>query len=183
MPYLDDLARLRCEVFREYPYLYDGDTDAERAYLANYAGSEHVFLVLARFEGEIVGVSTCMPMAEADPAFQAPFVAREMLLDEICYFGESVLLPEFRGLGVGHRYFDLRERWSSVRGFTKNTFCSVIRPDDHPDKPVGYRQHDSLWTKRGYRRHDELIGELDWRESGDAFGTESSHKLVFWMKG
>jgi hypothetical protein len=23
-PYLDDLARMRIEVFREYPYLYDG---------------------------------------------------------------------------------------------------------------------------------------------------------------
>ncbi|HBF93820.1 MAG TPA: GNAT family N-acetyltransferase, partial [Marinobacter adhaerens] len=29
-PYLDDLARLRIEVFRHFPYLYDGDMDYER---------------------------------------------------------------------------------------------------------------------------------------------------------
>ena len=27
---LDDLARLRIEVFRDWPYLYDGDLDYER---------------------------------------------------------------------------------------------------------------------------------------------------------
>ena len=28
-PYLPDLARLRIEVFREFPYLYDGNLDYE----------------------------------------------------------------------------------------------------------------------------------------------------------
>ena len=33
---LDDLARLRITVFRDWPYLYDGDLDYERRYLAEF---------------------------------------------------------------------------------------------------------------------------------------------------
>jgi len=181
-PHLNDLAKLRCEVFREYPYLYDGDARAERKYLASYADSKNVFLVIARSEGNIIGVSTCMPMAQADAAFQAPFVAKDADLDEICYFGESVLLPEFRGCGVGHSFFDLREQWASIRGFTTNAFCAVSRPADHPRQPDGYRPHDPFWTKRGYVRRDDLVAQLNWRELDDDSTEESPHELVFWSK-
>ena len=32
----DDLARLRIEVFRDFPYLYEGDLDYERQYLSTF---------------------------------------------------------------------------------------------------------------------------------------------------
>ena len=31
-PFLDDVARLRIAVFRDFPYLYDGDPDYERGF-------------------------------------------------------------------------------------------------------------------------------------------------------
>ena len=36
-PWLDDVARLRLAVFRDWPYLYEGDADYERDYLGAYA--------------------------------------------------------------------------------------------------------------------------------------------------
>ena len=47
---LDDVARLRIEVFRHWPYLYDGDMDYERRYLSRYCGSGGAVLVGA-FDG------------------------------------------------------------------------------------------------------------------------------------
>ena len=38
--YFDDLSRLRIEVFRAFPYLYDGSLAHERKYLATYADTE-----------------------------------------------------------------------------------------------------------------------------------------------
>lgn len=38
-PYIADLARLRIEVFRAFPYLYEGSEDYEVSYLATYAQS------------------------------------------------------------------------------------------------------------------------------------------------
>lgn len=181
IPHIDDLAKLRCEVFREYPYLYSGDLGYEREYLAHYT-SKRAFLVIAKFENQIIGVSTCMAMMEADPAFQAPFIAAGYDLEKICYFGESVLIPEFRGHGVGHRFFDLRENWAISQHLTTQTFCAVLRPDDHPARPVDYRPHDAFWNKRGYARHDHLIAELDWPEIGSEPNACTKHQLVFWLK-
>lgn len=186
---LDHLADLRCEVFREYPYLYNGDLAYERDYLSHYTHSENAFLVLAKFQDRIIGVSSCIPLIEADPAFQEPFRAAGYDLSKIGYFGESVLLPEFRGHGVGHRFFDLREQWAQKHDFTITTFCAVIRSDDHPSRPQNYRPHDEFWKKRGYQRHDELVANLDWPEishshdsSEPGVSEDVSHSLVFWLK-
>jgi GNAT superfamily N-acetyltransferase len=180
---IEDLANLRCRVFREYPYLYAGDLDYEREYLAHYTKADSAYLVIAKSEGRIVGVSTCMPLTEADPAFRQPFMVAGYNPDQIAYFGESVLLPEFRGQGVGHRFFDLRESWAKDHHFEYNAFCSVIRSEDHPARPLHYRSNDSFWMKRGYRRHDELIAHLDWPEiSSSHHKPETCHQLVFWLK-
>ncbi|MFN6978503.1 MAG: GNAT family N-acetyltransferase, partial [Gemmobacter sp.] len=47
---IDDVARLRIEVFRDFPYLYDGDMDYERGYAASYRDSAGAILVGA-FDG------------------------------------------------------------------------------------------------------------------------------------
>ena len=57
-PWLDDVARLRVTVFRDWPYLYEGDLDFERDYLAAYARSAESVFVLAMQGGEVVGAST-----------------------------------------------------------------------------------------------------------------------------
>lgn len=183
MSFIDDIAKLRCEVFREYPYLYDGDLGYEREYLAHYTESKSAFLVIATYEGRVIGVSTCLPLMEADQAFQRPFIEANYDLSKIAYFGESVLLPEFRGQGIGHQFFDLRELWSKTHDYNINAFCSVIRPDAHPAQPKNFRNHDSFWMKRGYQRHNELIAKLDWPEILVSDNTPIiTHELVFWLK-
>lgn len=183
LSFIDDLAKLRCRVFREYPYLYDGDLGYEREYLAHYTGSESVFFVIAKYDGRMIGVSTCLPLVKADEAFQRPFIEANYDLSKIAYFGESVLLPEFRGQGIGHQFFELRERWAINHHFSINAFCSVIRTDDHPARPENYRLHDSFWIKRGYQRHHELIAKLDWPEIQVSDNVPKiSHDLVFWLK-
>ena len=37
LPYMGDLAALRIEVFREFPYLYEGTLEYEQRYLKSYA--------------------------------------------------------------------------------------------------------------------------------------------------
>src|SRR5690606_27718421 len=104
-PHLPELGRLRITVFREFPYLYDGDPAYEEAYLATYVNSPCSLVVLLRAEGSIVGATTCLPMADESAEFQAPFLAAGHDLDEIFYLGESVILPAFRGRGAGHEFF------------------------------------------------------------------------------
>jgi GNAT superfamily N-acetyltransferase len=180
-PYLTEVARLRIEVFREFPYLYDGSEDYEREYLEVYTQSERSVVVLAIKDGVIVGASTGLPLEDADEAFQKPFRDAGMDVARIFYFGESVLRKSERGQGIGHRFFDEREIHATQHGFSIMTFCAVQRADDHPMKPADYRENDAFWIKRGYGRHPELKAELAW-EQVDHPKEEIHNQLVFWLK-
>ena len=55
---LDDIARLRISVFRDWPYLYDGTQAFERSYLSSYRANPKALLVAA-FDGKtLIGAST-----------------------------------------------------------------------------------------------------------------------------
>lgn len=179
-PFLGEIARLRIAVFREFPYLYEGSLEYEMDYLEEYISSERSLIVLAEFGDQTVGASTGIPLAEADGDFRQPVETAGIDIREIFYFGESVLLPEFRGRGIGHRFFDEREKHASNLGFRSTGFFSVIRADTHPLKPVGYRPHDNFWQKRGYARQDTMIARFPWNQVGET--QEVLHELVFWLR-
>jgi GNAT superfamily N-acetyltransferase len=178
--HLDALAALRIAVFRDYPYLYVGSLAHEQRYLASYARSPDHLIVLARDAGRVVGAATAMPVAQHTEEI-APVLARAGTPAEaVCYFGESVLEPAYRGRGIGRAFFDHRERHARDRGFTVAAFCAVVRPPDHPRRPPGYVPHDAFWTRRGFRERPELTMELRWRDLDDA--DETAKPMVFWIK-
>lgn len=174
---LEEAARLRIEVFREFPYLYEGTEEAERRYLADHATSPRGILVVAEAAGRVVGVSTGLPLADADPAFQAPFEEPETWF----YFAESVVEAEWRGRGIGHRFMDAREDHARRLGFGRACFCAVERPADHPLRPPGYRGNDGFWSKRGYLRQAALRARYSWPQV-DSGGVEVGNELVFWTR-
>jgi GNAT superfamily N-acetyltransferase len=179
-PHLDDVARLRIAVFRAFPYLYDGDEAYERGYLATYARSRESVFVLAIDAGRVVGASTGIPLADDGEAFQRPFVERGLDVARVFYFGESVLLPEYRGLGLGHRFFDEREAHARRLGrFTHTAFAAVDRDPDDPRRPPGHRDNDDFWRKRGYIRQPGMRMRLAWKELGET--AESEQSLTFWL--
>lgn len=180
-PHLDALARLRIEVFRDYPYLYDGDMAYERRYLDAYARSKRSVFVLALDGDKIVGCSTGIPLVDEIPAIQKPFVERRMLLSEVFYFGESVLLPEYRGQGIGHRFFQQREAHARrLLGFHWTAFCAVERAANDSRRPADFHSNEAFWTKRGYQRQDDMFCSLEWTEI-DALAP-SAHRLRFWLR-
>ena len=180
-PYVEEVARLRIEVFREYPYLYNGSEDYEREYLSVYSASERSVIVLVIKDGQVVGASTGLPLEDADEAFQKPFEDAQMDISRIFYFGESVLRKSERGQGIGHRFFDEREIHAREHGFSITTFCAVQRPSDHPMKPDAYRENNPFWIKRGYKKAAGMVAELSW-EQIDQPGTETRNQLAFWFK-
>lgn len=179
-PFFNDLARLRIAVFRAFPYLYDGDLAYERDYLATYARSSGAVFVIAFDGGEAIGAATGMPMEEETDAVKAPFLAAGRAPADYFYFGESVLLPAYRGRGVGVRFFEAREAQARRLGKSYCTFCAVERPADHPLRPADYMPLDAFWAKRGYRHHPELRTAFLWRDL-DA-PAESAKPLSFWIR-
>jgi GNAT superfamily N-acetyltransferase len=120
-------------------------------------------------------------MEDHAEAFAAPFAGMGMSLADIYYGAESVLLPEYRGQGIGHRFFDLREDFARSLGRKWLAFCSVTRPDDHPLRPATYRTNDAFWRGRGYAPLPGVQAEFAWKDVGEA--GETVKRLQFWMRG
>jgi GNAT superfamily N-acetyltransferase len=179
-PVLTDLARLRIEVFRAFPYLYDGDLAYEQGYLDRFSRAEGAVIVVARDGARVVGASTGAPLAEVEADFAEPFEARGAEIADIFYCAESVLLPDYRGRGLGHAFFDHREAQARALGKGISTFCSVIRPPDHPARPEGYRPLDGFWRKRGYAPLEGATVSFDWKDIGDA--AETAKRLQVWSR-
>ena len=178
--HLERIAALRMAVFREWPYLYAGDVDYEREYLAAYAGSPRSVFVLALAGDALVGVATGVPLADEAPAFRAPFEAHGPDPAQVFYFGESVLLPEWRGRGLGHAFFDGREAHArALGGFAWTAFAAVERRPDDARRPASPRSHDAFWRGRGYAPRPGLALELEWSEPGRG---PCAHTLQVWLR-
>lgn len=177
----EPLAKLRIAVFHDYPYRYEGSLDYELDYLSTYSDSPRS-LLFAAFDGkEMIGATTCIPLADETSEVQVPFLAAGMDINGIFYFGESILLPKYRGHGLGHRFFDVREAHARTFGKFKYTcFCGVVRPDDHPARPADYRPLNDFWKKRGYQPVPGLLSEFEWLDIGEAAPTKK--KMQYWMK-
>lgn len=182
LPWLEHVARLRIAVFRDFPYLYDGDMAYEREYLQALSQAAGGVLVLALDEsGAPVGASTGMPLVEAEAAIRAPFQQANLAEDRIFYCGESVLLPAYRGRGLGHRFFDEREAHArSLPGIRTSAFASVVRAADDPRCPADYHSNHAFWQGRGYREDPQLRATLAWKEVGVT--VQSDHALTFWLR-
>jgi GNAT superfamily N-acetyltransferase len=177
---LDALADLRITVFRDWPYLYDGDRAYEQRYLAAFAASKRA-LVVGAFAGErLVGAATALPLADEHAAMRAPFEARGDDVARLFYLAESVLLPDWRGRGLGHRFFDERERAARAGGFEEAVFCAVVRDPNDPRRPRDERALAPFWRKRGYLPARGVTCRFAWRDVGETW--ESEKTLQFWRR-
>lgn len=178
---LKELASLRISVFRDFPYLYDGSLAYETAYLQTYVKSERSFVFCVYDDTKLVGATTCIPLADETPDVKEPFIKANELIDQIFYFGESILLPTYRGIGLGHVFFDEREAHTRSFGtFQTTCFCAVERPNNHPLRPTDYQPLDAFWQKRGYAPKLHLQSQFEWQDSGENSPTFKT--MNYWMK-
>ena len=186
-PYLAAIADLRLQVFYEFPYLYDGTREYEAKYLEKYLNSKRSICVLALHHGKVIGCTTGLPLIEEEADVKDAFKNDSHPLEQNFYFGESVLLPEFRGQGIGKLFFKYRENFArsftregSSAVYNRTSFCSVVRPIDHPLMPTAYQPLNSFWFSQGYEVLPGAVAKMSWKDRSEKIETEK--KLQFWKK-
>ena len=176
---IPQLGQLRIRIFHDFPYLYEGSLEYEKNYLQIYTQNP-LSIAFGVFDGDkLVGATTGMPLNAESQEVQQPFIDRGMHVDEIFYFGESMLLDPYRGRGIGHLFFDIREAHALEHGFRTTAFCSVVRPEDHRLRPANYRSNTNFWTKRGYTEQNYCC-EMTWLDRNET--EETKKQLIFWTK-
>jgi GNAT superfamily N-acetyltransferase len=178
--HIDVLAALRITVFREWPYLYEGTREYETRYLQTYLKCRRSLAILAWDGDACVGASTVQPLADAPLDMQQPFLDMGRDLSRIDYFGESVLLPAYRGQGLGVRFFEIREAHAKSLSLSTCAFCAVQRNDNDRRRPANYVPNDAFWSKRGYRKQPDLRTTLSWPDLGETVSSEKP--MTFWTR-
>lgn len=176
-----DIARLRVEVFRDWPYLYDGSLDYERDHMRDFCAKPGAVAVIARDGTRIVGAATGMPLGQAGASVRRPLAEAGFAPDSVFYCAEAVLTPAYRGRGLYRSFFDGRENHArTLGGFKISAFCGIRRPADHPMKPENASELAPAWRHFGYAPLDGVSCETAWRDVGDA--EKSPKTLDFWAK-
>ena len=179
-PFIDNLAELRITVFKEYPYLYEGNFDYERGYLKTYTACDEAILVLVQEDSHIVGASTAIPLEFETQECQKSFKDNHFQLRDVFYFGESVLLPSYRNKGVYKHFFQARERAAIDYGCKMVAFCGVERDANDVRRPPNFVPLDKVWRHFGYKKHPTLCAYYEWLEINQEQSTTKTMK--FWTK-
>lgn len=181
LPYIKDLARLRMDIFRDFPYLYEGSLAYEENYLSNYPKSDHTVFVIVKDAEKVVGASSALPLVMESDEIQQVFSDNGIMPSEVFYFGESLLMKKYRGYGIGHAFFDKREAFArKFDNYRYTAFFAVQRPDDHPLRPPDYKPLDEFWKKRGYIKRNDMITQFVWKDIDQ--DKETDKPMVFWLK-
>ena len=179
------LPACRTTVFREWPYLYDGDVAYETQYLQRYTTCPDFLLNPCAggrrsSRGSLHGPT---PGADLSAEFKTPFEAAGEPVSAYFYCGESVVSPAFRGHGLGKNL--LRRARSpcphpppAIRHHT--CFCAIERPLPDTRRPPAHRELHGFWKRLAYKRHPTLAASLAWKEIGSP--TENPPHPPLWIK-
>src|SRR5690606_31080416 len=142
--------------------------------------AQHSIIVLLKENEEIIGATTGIWAREEEESFREPFRSWGIDPDEVFYFGESVILPEYRGKGYGKIFFQEREKYARTLPFVKYlSFCCVVR-QNHPLEPIGYKPLDAFWESQGFKKAHGLVTEYHWKDRDEE--QETNKKMQFWIK-
>ena len=177
---LDDLATLRLDIFRKYPYLYEGRREDELNYLGTYAEAPDACVILAYDGSAVIGAATGMPLIQEDAQLRDAFAGTALPLDEVYYVGELLFRPPYRNSGLGRKMLDdLESQIRSFGSYRKITCATVVRPEDHPLSPCDYIPISKFLARTGFVRLTGGTTHFTWRETE---GVKRDHPMQFWVK-
>ncbi len=172
---IEQVARLRIKIFKEYPYLYDGNLEQEREYLKPYIESQDGILIIAKDGDKSIGAITGLPLRESMQELKDCYARESQNIDDMFYLGEVVLLKEYRGKGIGIFLYKALEEYLSSKKYSKIVFCAIAKEGNDQKK-----SKENYYKRLGFIRRFDLSLNVSYKKIGEEFETES--KMNIWEK-
>lgn len=183
--HMNNWMLMSLEVYREYPYLYDGTVESETDYFEFYARNAHAIMLVAKDDttDTPVGYAVGIPLSDETPKKQHPFIATGRDPREYLLIVEFLVAPAFRHHGIARTMYTLFEEHiiSQLPQYRYITAFGIER-DNNPNWYTP-QSHDPLYALErhcGWQRHGELTFLATWQDVGTA--EPVTKKLVFWIK-
>lgn len=179
--YIDAIAHLRITIFKEFPYLYEGDLKYEQDYLKKFIDTPDSLICIAFEDEKPIGALTALPLKNEEPSIRQAFEKQGLSIEKTYYFSEILILPEYRLLGLGYMMYRLSENLVLQKNKYKQlSFAAIEREENHPKKPENYASPYSFFKRIGYTQNRELVCHIAWKEIGETEATPKA--LIFWTK-
>lgn len=179
---VDEVATLRLEIFREYPYLYQGRREDERKYLSTYAEAPDACVILAYDGDAVIGAVAGVPLIHEDAQVLDAFAAGTAFQPDAAYYvGELLFRPAYRNGGLGQKLLARLESHILSLGRYRSLTCATVeRPDDdHPLRTRDYIPITRFLARTGFARLSGVTTSFTWREID---GVKRDHPMQFWIK-
>lgn len=179
-PYTQQIVKLVDTIYRQYPYLYNGDDAGYIDYLDSYARSKNAIICLVFDGNKIVGIAAGMPMTEAREIYWEPLKKHGYDLNTLFYQGEFGLLPAYHNQGVEEAMFHKVEEFVRKGPYKSIAFWEVESSTSPSQRPENYLPSDPFWKRLGFIRYSELNFNMFWTNINEK--KESPHLAVYWLK-
>jgi GNAT superfamily N-acetyltransferase len=168
-------------IYREYPYLYNGDDADYTSYLESLSQLNDAIICLAFDDKKAVGLAIGIPMSETRDVYKPPLIKQGYDLNSVFYLGEFGLKPEYRGQGIEEAMYRKIEDFAKKSG-KFNTLClwEIDNSSNSQQQPLGYIPRDDFWKNLNFVRHQDLNFVLFWQNIND--NHETPHLAVYSIK-
>jgi len=184
-PFLPFIAQLRINIFRDYPYLYEGNLKEEMDDLEHCSQLIDNALAIAFHQDTPVGFLYGIPLIEFSSHFENPvidlFKEKELTPETCYYFADIIILPEHRGNNLSKKLFNALETYAQERGYHSASFITESH-ESHPLKPLNYKQLEPLWYSLQYKKTG-LTSYGSWQtHQPDGSVIRQRHSADIWFK-
>lgn len=160
-PYIKDIASLCNSIYRDAPYLYNGEDADYNTYVESYTESNDTIICLAFDQQEIIGLALGMPMEQSRDLYKPTLIEHGFDLQTMYYFGEFGLRNGYQNRGIEISLYAHMEK--------------TIRESGAFDKIAIWEIEGSknkFLSEFGFLLHPELNFHISWTHIGDTQETE-----------
>ncbi len=178
------MAQQRMAVFRDYPYLYEGNPNVEHEYLKWFASLPHSSVIMAYLDGKPIGWISGTGFADFDVHFKG---SNELLKKngydsrKFYYIPEAIIVSEHRDTLLLEELHTLIAKHAKTLHYSALCFAEESH-EQHPLKPADYKGLEELYRVAGYTP-TQMIITFSWLTiQADGSVKDEEHELCYWIK-